>query len=106
MREQIYGTNSHPDREALKSYSGEVPEGTRRVRFDDRSWGRSANLFCYFTDLDTNRRYRLSVFSRGDYKPYENGPAFNLEPLGGTYEIVTAPSKNGLPKFIAARSIN
>jgi hypothetical protein len=48
---------------------------------------------------------RLSVFSRSQYRPHQDGPAFDREPLGGRFEIVTGKSKNDLATFLAARKL-
>lgn len=105
MRQRIHGTQDHPEKDRLKEYSSDVPEGIWTGRLDYHSWGKSTNLFCYFTDTDSSERYRLSVFSRGGYKPYGDGPAFDEEEIGGVFEVTTALSKNGLPKFMSAVKI-
>ncbi len=65
MRQRIHGVQDHPEYETLKTYDGDVAEGLYRVRLDYHAWGKSTNLFCYFTDLTTDSRFRLSVFHRG-----------------------------------------
>ena len=105
MRQKIYCVKDHPEFESLKEYASEVAEGTYQVRLDYHAWGKSTNLFCYFTDTDSGDRFRLSVFSRSSYKPYNDGPTFDEKEIGGLFEINTAISKNGLPKFMAARKL-
>ena len=102
MRQKIYNLSGHPEQEALQGYAFDAPEGVWRGRLDHHAWGKSANLLCYFTDVDSGNRYRLSVFSRGGYKPYGEGPAFDEEETGSIYEITTAMSRNGFPKFMSA----
>ena len=106
MQQQIHGIQNHPDQNTLAAYSAEVPAGVWQGRLDYQAWGKSTNLFCYFTDTTSGERYRLSVFSRGSYKPYNGGPAFDQEEIGGVFEVTTALSKNGLAKFMAAEKVS
>jgi len=80
----------------------EAPNGEWVGRLDDRAWGDRCNLFCYFSDVATGQTIRLSVFSSNSYRPYQRGPAFDEEAIGGVFRIRTSPSKNGLPKFLSA----
>jgi hypothetical protein len=97
--------NVHPDRDMLANYSAEVRLGTWIGTLQDLAWGKSHNLFCYFTDEEDGARYRLSVFWNRQYRPHGEGPAFDKEPVGTVYEITAETSKNGLPKFMTAREI-
>lgn len=106
MRQRIHGVKDHPEETSLKEYSPDVPEGTYTVQLDYHAWGKSTNLFCYFTDTGTGAKYRLSVFSRSNYQPYNGDIAFDQEEVGGVFEITTALSKNGLPKFLSAQKVN
>lgn len=103
MRQKIYGLKDHPEFEILKKYSTQVLEGTYQVQLDFMAWGKSTNLFCFFTELQAGDCFRLSVFNRNLYKPYNEGPAFDKEQIGCLYQITTSLSKNGLPKFMSAR---
>lgn len=105
MRQSIQNFNNHPQPERLKEYVMDAPDGTWTARLDDHAWGKSQNLFVFFTEAATGNKYRLSVFHNKQYKPSKEGPAFDEEPLGGTYEITTGKSKSGLPSFLAARKV-
>jgi hypothetical protein len=96
------GLSTYPDRDRLAAYAAEVLSGVWRGRLDAVAWGRSANLFCYVTDLASGAQYRLSVFHSHDYAPYGGGPAFDQAALGGEYEITVVTSRNGLPKLMRA----
>ena len=98
---EIKGLN-YRDTASLKEYGFDAPEGTWEGVLDDHAWGKSSNLFLYFTNVSTGTKHRLSVFSRSQYQPYQNGPNFKHEELGGKYEITTEISSNGLPKFLKA----
>jgi hypothetical protein len=106
QRQPIKGLADHPETDgALQAYSNDPPPGTWIGRLDAHAWGRSTNLFCYFTDEATGQKYRLSVFSRSQYRAYQGGPAFDQEPLGGRFEITTGKSKNDMATFLAARKL-
>lgn len=105
MRQDIKGLNNHPQPDKLKEYVMDAPEGTWTGRLDDQAWGKSQNLFVFFTEAASGKKYRLSVFHNKAYKPSKEGPAFDEEPVGGTFEISTAKSKSGLPSLISARKI-
>jgi len=104
-RAAIPGLRAHSQAEELRSYDAEAPDGTWIGRLDHLAWGLSSNLLCYFTDEGSGLKHRLSVFSRQGYRPYEAGPAFDEEALGGRYEIRTARSGAGWPKFLAASKL-
>lgn len=95
----IKGLLVHPERQRLAAYA---PPGVWRGRLDGLAWGKSTNLFCYFTEIETGKQYRLSVFHAHGYAPYDGGPAFDQEALGGEFEITTTASRNGLPKLMLA----
>jgi hypothetical protein len=105
MRQNIKNFNTHAQPEKLKEYVMDAPEGTWTARLDDHAWGKSQNLFVFFTDAATDKKYRLSVFQNKLYKPAKDGPAFDEEPAGGLYELTTGKSKNGLPSFLSARKL-
>lgn len=104
-RQQIKGIQYDPHPIDTEEYQTTAPEGTWNGYLDYHAWGKSQNLFCFFTDVETDECYRLSVFSRSGYKPYKNGPAFDQEPVGGLFKITTETSKNGLSKFLSAEKI-
>ena len=105
MRQDIKGFGNHPDLFQLRDYAMEAPEGKWTGRLDYQAWGKSLNLFCYFTEVASGKKIRLSVFHEKQYHPAQEGPAFDEEPVGGTFEITTEKSKKGLPKFVAARKL-
>ena len=107
MRQDIKGFNDHhPHKEALSEYAMDAPEGKWIGRLDDLAWGKSHNLFCFFTDTAMGKKYRLSTFSQKKYAPAKEGPVFDEEPRGGTFEITTGKSKTGLPTFLTAQKLS
>ncbi len=101
MRPQIYALINHPS-DLLGAYGNNAPDGSWTGRLDDRAWGKSANLLCYFTDTGTGEQHRLSVFFDKEYRPAKGGPAMDEEPLGQVFRITTKPGRTGLPRFMTA----
>lgn len=106
MQQEIKGFHDHPNSDKLLEYDMEPPAGVWTGRLDDRAWGTSANLFCFFTNTSTEKKYRLSVYSQKGYRPSNKGPAFDEEPIGGIFEITTKKSPSGLPTFLNAKKIS
>lgn len=104
MQPEIKGIECF-DSEQTENYEFNAPEGEWFGRLDLRAWGKSTNLFLYFSNIETGKKYRLSVFHRQNYKPYKSDINFRNEPLGNTYKITTGTSKNGFPKFVSAISL-
>jgi hypothetical protein len=104
VRAIIRGLLDHPS-DQLGTYRVDAPNGDWTGRLDDRAWGKSANLFCYFTDTVTAERYRLSLFFDKEYRPAKGGSAMDLEPLGTVFRITTRRGKKGLSQFVAAEPL-
>lgn len=104
-RQNISGIQNYRGSGLLDSYSYDVPEGAWEGRLDLHAWGKSTNLLCFFTDIKSGEKYRLSVFSRGGYCPNEGGPELDKEQVGSVFKIKTSYSKNGKPKFMSAEKL-
>ena len=91
----------------LEWMGGPAEHHFRKARpgVDDMAWGKSQNLFVFFTEAATGKKYRLSVFHNKQYHPSKEGPAFDEEPVGSSFEITTGKSKSGLPSFLSARKL-
>ncbi len=107
MTEFIKNIFDHPQFEVLKQYDYEAPIGSWTGRLDHLAWGKSANLFCYFTDVATSGRHVLSVFANAaGYTPRQQGPDFKQEPTGGTYTITTSQSSRSRYRtFLTAQKL-
>ena len=80
--------------------------GTYIVTLDDRQWGQSRNLRCYFS-TDDNLKFYLSVFSNNDYQPFNGGPNFKTEAaIGDGFEISVGRSKAGAATFLTAKPLH
>jgi hypothetical protein len=105
MRKYIHGPLDHPS-DQLGTYRTDAPDGPWIGRLDDRAWGRSANLFCYFTDIVSAEGYRLSAFFDKEYRPADGGPAMDLEPLGRMFRITTRQGQKGLSRLVTAEPVD
>lgn len=101
MKPEIKGI-AHINKEVLNNYMYDAPEGDWVGRLEFRAWGKSKNLFLFFTDVRTQKKFRLSVFHTQNYRPYNSDTKFRYEPLGRLYKITTKKSAKGLPKFMSA----
>jgi len=104
MRDKIYGLLDHPS-DQLGAYGTNAPDGVWTGRLDDRAWGRSANLFCFFTDTGSGERFRLSVFFDKQYRPAQGGPAMDQQALGSVFKVTTRQGKSGLSRFMTAEPV-
>jgi hypothetical protein len=85
------------------TYSADCPAGAWRGRLDFRIWGKSTNLFLYFTDLARGEKWRLSVWHGDNYHPRKSGPNFKTEATeGDEFELETAHTKTGASSLISA----
>jgi hypothetical protein len=74
---------------------------------DFLEWGKSANLFCFFTNIETQKKYRLSVWFNNGYKPRKGNVSFKDAELGKIYRIEIKDGENGkLPTFVDAELLN
>lgn len=107
MANNIKGAFDHPDFSKLKEYDYKAPAGTWTGKLDFLAWGKSSNLFCYFTNIASGQKHVLSVFSSAaGYVPREGGPNFKDEDIGHTYEIRTGKSaRSAYMTFLEAKRL-
>jgi hypothetical protein len=81
--------------------------GFYKCKLDFLEWGKSANRLCYFTDIETDEKFRLSVWYNNGYKPRKGVVSFKEAEIGTHYLIEIREGKNGkLPTFESAKSLN
>lgn len=105
MRDKIYRLLDHPS-DQLGAYGTNAPDGVWTGRLDDRAWGKSANLFCFFTDTGTGERYRLSVFFDKQFRPAQGGPAMDQLAVGAVLRVTTRQGARGLSQFMTAEPLD
>ncbi len=105
-RQYIQGFSNNPLKILLQEYSA-FPTREKWVGcLDFHAWGNSSNLFCFFTDVETNEKYRLSVFAQSEYKPRKGDIALDEEPTGSTFEITLKLGLKGkMPQFLNAEKL-
>ena len=82
------------------------PVGTWKARLDFRVWGKSHNLLLYFTRLDNDEPWCLSVWDKDGYHPRTQGLAFHTDVQdGNSFELETEHTTTGRPNFISARRL-
>jgi hypothetical protein len=97
---------SHTDFLGHYDYSFDWPQGTVRARLDARAWGKNANLFLYFTDVETGAKYLISVFWDKGYCITRDGLSFRHDVQeGDVLELETGRTRNGRLKLVSARKL-
>ena len=92
-----------------QEYDYEAPEGEYEAVLDFKVWGKSVNLQCFFTALDTDDMFRISAF-RGNttrYTPKDGGIDFS-EPgnEGNTYRLRVGRNSKGNVAWLAATLVD
>jgi hypothetical protein len=81
--------------------------GTYKCQLDFTVWGKSGNLFCFFTNIETGEMYRLSVWFNQNYKPRKGEVSFKDANPETLYIIeIKAGKKGRLPTFVSAKLID
>ena len=82
------------------------PQGCWRGRLDRRLLRRDKNLFLYFTDLDTGRRWRLAAWVRSGYRPTNGGINLLTDVAEGDHlQLKSVRATNGSPYLVDATKI-
>lgn len=91
----------------FEKYSRTPPEGTWFGRLDYRAWGKSVNVWAFFTHIGTGDHYALSCFREragSRYVPQDglvDFAAHDLEP-GGVYRLTIGTTKKSRSAWLAA----
>jgi hypothetical protein len=84
--------------------TSDLPTGPRRVLLEASAWHRNQPaVTCFFRDLDSEQRYRISVFrtsKSGLYGP--EGFDFSAVPPGTTLAIEILQNQTGTYRILAA----
>lgn len=88
-------------------YKFDLPDGTWTGRLLAKSWGKSVNLICYFKDMVTLEKYKISAFKSRKatgYRPKDEQIDFSEADIEGrVYELTTGKNKMGNPAWISAK---
>jgi hypothetical protein len=102
---------SFPSHTAIQNhydYSFDWPKGIVRAHLDGRAWGRKANLFLYFTEIDTGHKRLISVYWTNGYRVgKKDGLSFRHDVQeGDLIELDIGTTKTGKLKLVAARKLS
>jgi hypothetical protein len=107
----VRSRKSFPSHTAIQNhydYSFDWPKGIVRARLDGRAWGRKANLFLYFTDIDTGAKRLISAFWTNGYCVGRNKGLSLRHDIeeGDVLELDIGSTRNGNLKLLAARKLS
>ena len=88
-----------------RAYSYNAPNRKWIGHLDFKAWGKSKNLFLFFTSTDTDQKFKISVTARGRYSPREHYLNFFKEPIGQKFQLETSRNKKGFPELPSAKLI-
>ncbi|HTR34985.1 MAG TPA: hypothetical protein VMH80_03735 [Bryobacteraceae bacterium] len=99
-----------PDYRELGSYTllytFDCPVGVWRARLDDKAWGKRRNILLYFSELETGKKYCLSVFNETRHAADDGIINFRYRGrIGECFELETGKSRTGRSRFLAARIV-
>lgn len=88
----------------LSQYADKVSEGEYAVRLDQKAWGKSMSLWCFFTVIDTEEKIAINCFrTKGVYGPRDQSIDFSITGNeGSTYKIKVAVSSKGYMNLSSA----
>lgn len=103
------GVGASRDEGLAFDYKFELPEGPWRARLVAKSWGKSVNLMCYFEDVETLEKYKISAFrsrKASGYRANDEGIDFSQAGIEGcVYDLVTGKNKRGNPAWLSAKLV-
>ncbi len=89
-----------------REYSFDSPVGVWRARLDAKAWGKRRNILLYFSELETERKYCLSVFNETRHRADDGIVDFRFKGQPGEcFELETGKTRTGRSRFLAARII-
>lgn len=91
------------------AYSWDIPQGEMIARFDGQQWGKSSNLYCYFTEDVTGEQYVLSAFRNDDetgaYGPRDRQTDFRNMLPGQLFRLYIGETRTGRTRWETAEPI-
>jgi hypothetical protein len=87
-------------------YTFDCPVGVWRARLDAKAWAKTRTILLYFTELETDKRYCVSVFDATYYSARDGGINFRRSgERGQVFDLETAKTRTGRTSFRAATII-
>src|ERR1035438_9442361 len=85
-------------------YTFDCPVGVWRARLDAKAWGTQQNILLYFSEVETKKKYCISVFKPSSWAPEEVCIGFRHQGQPGQlFELETAQTGTGRTKLARAR---
>jgi hypothetical protein len=95
---------SYKDLPYRSEYTFDCPEGMWRARLDAKAWGKQQNLIMYFSEIETGKKYCISVFKPSYYKPEDGRFPFRVQGQPGQcFELETARTRTSRTKLLSAK---
>jgi hypothetical protein len=82
------------------------PEGTWTARLDNKARGNRSNLVLYLTEIDTGKKYLMSVFWAKGYRCEDQSICFQEVNPGAVLKMTTKRTKTGNPRVMSAAVIS
>lgn len=80
--------------------------GTYRLHLDCRAWGKRMNLICFFTELDTGKKFALQCWRHGSiYNPKRSDINFAEVRDGTNWLCTVGANRNGNPDWVTAEPL-
>lgn len=90
----------------MREYTFDCPLGVWRARLDAKAWGKRRNILLYFSELELDRKYCLSVFNETRHAADDGIIDFRYRGrIGECFELETGRTRTGRSRFLAARII-
>jgi len=89
-----------------RAYSFNAPSQKWVGHLDFKALGKKRNLFLFFTSIETNQKYKISVTAWSKYSPSEHHLNFFEEPINQNFQLETIRNKKGFPQLLRAKKID
>lgn len=91
----------------MREYTFDCPVGVWHAHLDAKAWGKRRNILLYFSELETERKFCLSVFNETRHRADDGVIDFRYRGrVGECFELETGKSRTGRSRFLAARIID
>jgi hypothetical protein len=91
----------------LSEYSFDCPRGLWRARLIAKGWGKNQNILLYFSELEKQKNYSISLFFfTTHYRPEDGGFDFRMHGRrDDIFDLETAVGHTGRTRLLSAKLI-
>jgi hypothetical protein len=87
-------------------YTFDCPLGVWIGRLDAKAWGKKSNILLYFSEVDSGKKYCISVYRPTQHRAEDGGLTFRYEgEPGDLFELSTAKTRTGKSKLVSAKQV-